>query len=195
MPGLMLRPSTYHPIGSLDNNFRTAGLQDGPQFQGFEVPGTVGWGHIAARRYFALGPQPTDTWRKSATRLLLIFHFSTFVIVCAECRNMPMVTIAKREGYIIQRVPYRGVRFPLATSKNGWRAYTKSSKLVFSSPPSCNSSSYRLFVRRNCRNLATILGLSFPPQPPQQSFYVPSQNEPPPPPLPITWLHSDFSAS
>ena len=91
----MLRPSTYHPIGSLVNNFRTAGLQDGPQFQGFEVPGTVGWGHIAARRYFALGPQPTDTWRKSAPRLFLIFHFSTFVIVCAECRNMPMVTIAK----------------------------------------------------------------------------------------------------
>ena len=83
---------------------------------------------------------------------------------------------------------YRGVRFPPASSKNGWRAYTKSSKLVFSSPPSCNSSLYRLFVRRNCRNLATILGLSFPPRPPQQSFYVPSQNEPspPPPPLPIT---------
>ena len=90
---------------------------------------------------------------------------------------------------------YLGVRFSRASSKNGWRAYTKSSKLVFSSPPSCNSSSYRLFVRRNCRNLATILGLSFPPRPPQQSFYVPSQNEPPLPPLTITWLHSDFSAS
>ena len=195
MPGLMLRPSTYHPIGSLDNNFRTAGLQNGPQFQGLEVPGTVGWGHIAARRYFALGPQPTDTSRKSAPRLLLIFHFPTFVIMCAEselqihtCQWLQL----QEENAI---VTYICVRSSPASSKNGWGAYTKSSKLVFSSPPSCNSSSYRLFVRRNCRNLATILVLSFPPRPPQQSFYVPSQNEPPPPLRPITWLHSDFPAS
>ena len=118
MPGLMLRPSTYHPIGSLDNNFRTAGLQNGPQFQGFEVPGTVGWGHIAARRYFALGPQPTDTWRKSAPRLLLIFYFSTFCNCL--CRYMPMDTKKEKDT---QCNRYRGVRFPLASSKNGLRVH------------------------------------------------------------------------
>ena len=143
-------------------------------------------------------PGTSTNWHleKSAPRLLLIFHFPTFVIVCAESAQQKHTCqwLQLQEENAI--VTYICVRFPPASSKNGWRAYTKSSKLVFSSPPSCNpSSSYRLFVRRNCRNLATILGLSFPPWPPQQSLYVPSQNEPPPPLRPISWLHSDFPAS
>ena len=117
---------------------------------------------------------------KIASHLSLSYLCNCVCRICTADTYMPMVTISRRECN-----SYLGVRYPPASSKNGWRAYTKSSKLVFSSPPSCNSSSYRLFVRRNCRNLATILGLSFPPRPPQQSFYVPSQNEPPRPLLPL----------
>ena len=111
-----------------------------------------------------LCPGTSTNWHLEEKCPKIASHLSLPYLCNCVCRiwtavtYMPMVTISRGECN-----SYLGVRFPPASSKNGWLAYTKSSKLVFSSPPSCNSSSYRLFVRRNCRNLATILGLSFPP--------------------------------